>query len=453
MLGETISNGRLKLVQRLGEGAYGVVYRAVETEPSSSSSSNTDIKEYAVKVLAKAPESSRRWLFQQREILGHKVVSENPNVVTLHRVIEKKGYVYLVTDYCPGGDMFSAIMERRMFCGRDDLIKKVFVQIVDAVHSCHEKGIFHRDLKPDNIFCMDKDASEIALGDFGLSTSSTKSRSFGCGSAYYLSPGEYPHNQKIRDADAYILECIGKEFDFRPYSPQTGDVWALGIILCNMIVGRNPWHYATTDDQCFLRFMANPEYLPSVLPISEAANQIFRRIFTFDPSSRITIPELRELILEADTFFMAPEQVAKSRCLVKIVAETYTAIQPRSLCSADIRAIREEEAIFNRSENMLDGVVVEDPADHFRIVNVVGTTTSAFAAAHYDSDSGSGSDDECEGPITPESHPQDSNILVEVPDFPSEENMGISLVPIAQKKLGQGPPVESLVERLAKFAL
>ncbi|KZT10476.1 Pkinase-domain-containing protein [Laetiporus sulphureus 93-53] len=287
---QTIDDGRLKFMQRLGAGGYGVVYRAIDTT-SPCTSSNPEPKEYAVKVVQKAKPNTRSWRYQRREISAHNTLKDHPHILTLHQVIEDDSYIYHVLEYCPGGDLFSAVLERGMLMGNDELVKKVFVQILDAVHFCHENGIYHRDLKLENIMCMNDEATEVVVGDFGICTDASTSNSFGCGSKCYLSP-----------------ECIGKDFNYKRYSPKTGDVWSLGILLVSMLVGCIPWKYASTDDQWFLNFMAHEEYLFRTLPISRKANTLLRRILTFDPTIRISIPELREEILRMDTFFVDPDE-------------------------------------------------------------------------------------------------------------------------------------------------
>lgn len=98
--------------------------------------------------------------------------------------------MYIVLDYCPGGDLFSRISDDKMFFGNDDLTKSVFLKILDAVAYCHQKRVFHRDLKPENILCS-KDASQVFVTDFGLCTSGRVSTTWGCGSGPYMSPGVF----------------------------------------------------------------------------------------------------------------------------------------------------------------------------------------------------------------------------------------------------------------------
>ncbi len=87
--------------------------------------------------------------------------------------------------------MFGAIVDRMTYCRNDDLVKKIFVQILDAVEFCHNQGIYHRDLKPDNIF-VNAAGDKVFLGDFGLATDNERSTNFRCGSSFYMSPGESP---------------------------------------------------------------------------------------------------------------------------------------------------------------------------------------------------------------------------------------------------------------------
>lgn len=263
--------GRLELVSIHGIGAYGVVYQAIDRL--------TNIP-YAVKALPKAGLDPRQRRFQRREIALHNQASQHPNVVSLLRILESPDCTFVVIEYCPEGDLFSNITEHGRFVGDDHLAKHAFLQILDAVQFCHSIGIYHRDLKPENILVTNH-GHTVKLADFGLATMDSITSDFGCGSTFYMSP-----------------EC--QQTPIRPYARYAAapnDVWSLGVILVNLTCGRNPWKKASPDDSTFRAFLKDPKFLSSILPISPELNMILRRIFECDPHQRITLPELRDLIL------------------------------------------------------------------------------------------------------------------------------------------------------------
>jgi serine/threonine protein kinase len=173
--------GWLELTSILGVGAYGVVYTAIDI--------HTNIP-YAVKALNKAGLEPRQRKFQQREIRLHHLASQHPNVVSLVRILDSPDCTFVVIEFCPEGDLFTNITERGYFVGNDNLAKHAFLQILDAVEYCHSIGIYHRDLKPENILVTDG-GHTVKLADFGLATSDPYTSDFGCGSTFYMSPGNF----------------------------------------------------------------------------------------------------------------------------------------------------------------------------------------------------------------------------------------------------------------------
>ncbi|KAI1794450.1 kinase-like protein [Ganoderma leucocontextum] len=281
-IGTYIDNGALQLVEILGYGGYGIVYRAVDTFSSNPTS-------YAVKCL---PHSNKRSATRQRqlhmrEITLHQLASGHPNVVTLHRVIEDYQYTFIVMDYCPDGDLFTQILHQRRYLGNNALIKEVFLQLLDAVEYCHSLNIYHRDLKPENVLCFEN-GLRLAITDFGLATTERMSTEFRTGSVYHMSP-----------------ECQGGYFaPTRSYSPLFNDVWSLGIILLNLITGRNPWKSASADDCTFQAYLKDPHrFLPTVLPISEEVNLLLVRTLEVDWRRRITLREMRLAFKSIDNFY------------------------------------------------------------------------------------------------------------------------------------------------------
>lgn len=234
-IGHVVDNGRYELVKVLGTGAYGVVYRALDLTNASSAGNPV---ECAIKILDKRNLSSTASKRVRREVALHQVVSEHPNVVTMHHAFEDTMFVYIVMDYCPGGDLFSRISDDQMFFGNDELSKSVFLKILDGVAHCHQKRVFHRDLKPENILCSE-DGSQVFVSDFGLCTAGLVSQTFGCGSGPYMSPGEYLvyiYKKKwtqVADSPRSPLQHVSarrQDFFPTPTEPTTSGLWALSSL-------------------------------------------------------------------------------------------------------------------------------------------------------------------------------------------------------------------------------
>ena len=212
-----------------------------------------------------------------------------------------------------------------------------------------------------------------------------------------------------------------------------------------MVAGRNPWSTATIDDQCFLRSMTKQGYLQKMLPISGEAATILQRIFTYDPKTRITLPDLRSAILTVKTFFMTKEQLATSDRFAQITARQYFQkyYSPSTEDCRELEALEEDE--FGKSENTVDALVVENPAHVFRLVDRVGSSkVPSLSNNEFDSDV------ESAGPITPARNAVDSEALDEIPPMEDGENMGESTAPAAGKR--RGSRFGSIVEFMQRLA-
>jgi serine/threonine protein kinase len=354
LLGHTIADGRLELVSILGLGAYGVVYLArdlthpLHRQPYASSSSS-DLPRvlasrhggaasgyYAVKCLYKTNLDARQKRFQRREIVLHTMVTGHPSVVTLYRVIDEKDdpCIYVILDYCPDGDLFSMITETQRYAvptpeldeveqaagmtldldndqqyqqaraDMDDTVRNVFCQILDAVSYCHANGIYHRDLKPENILCL-QGGAKVVLADFGLATHEKESSDFGCGSTFYMGP-----------------ECQGGiSTQLERYNTAANDVWSLGVILVNLICGRNPWKQACVDDETFREYLRNPDFLMDILPISKQTNALLKRVFTVQEDWRCSLAELRTMVHQVERFTATQAEMRERQRMARHAAQ------------------------------------------------------------------------------------------------------------------------------------
>jgi serine/threonine protein kinase len=277
----------LQLKGILGTGAYGVVYSAFDHCTQTW---------YAVKALSKTnangePLDRRQREFQAREIQLHYAASQHPNVVSMLKITEDPDCTYVVLEYCPEGDLFSNITERGRYVSNDRLVQQVFLQILDAVEHCHRLGIYHRDLKPENILVSNQ-GNKVLLADFGLATTDSESEDHGCGSTFYMSP-----------------ECLDQSSRKPSYRCAPNDIWSLGVILVNLTCGRNPWKQASTEDSTYKAFTRNPDFLKTILPLSDELNDILGMIFARNPEERITVGQLKYRISQCSSFSAPPQQL------------------------------------------------------------------------------------------------------------------------------------------------
>jgi serine/threonine protein kinase len=314
---------RYSLHEILGSGAYGVVHRAHDRKAGPHQNAQV-----AVKCLRNIDTSTGASF--RRETAIHELVSGHTNVLALRNIVYEDWYIFIVLDLMEGGDLFGNIVQQRMFWKRDDLIRFVFLQICDGVQHAHSLGVAHRDLKPENILCSPK--WHVVIADWGLATRSSITENRGCGSAFYMSPGEnsvLPINIFNIAHDMSSAEAFNDGLR-RMYCPQRSDIWSLGVILINLITGRCPWQRAEICDTSFLEYVDdvahnrwNGQFLRYMLPISAAANDLLKRILVINPDQRISIQDIKDRVRNIDTFFMSSADVARGTQHVRGIVEEH----------------------------------------------------------------------------------------------------------------------------------
>ncbi|KAJ7176309.1 kinase-like domain-containing protein [Mycena crocata] len=266
-----VDEGRLELLNIIGSGSFGVVYRAREV-----ASSMEHPVYYAVKCLGPVSPAGSVGAAEQREIALHRTCSSHHRVVTLHRHFCSHGSVFVVLDLVANGHLYNAI-RLGVFCYQTALVRKVFLQLLDAVNTCHQFGICHRDLKPENILCSYK-GTRVRIADFGLAIETNNfPRPAAVGSLAYMTPG-----------------ALGGR-DRRKYDPRQSDIWALCVVLVNLISGHSPWQLAHRTDVEWQAFLLDPDYLRRKFPMSQDLSDLLRRCFSPLPQTR---PSLSQLQLE-----------------------------------------------------------------------------------------------------------------------------------------------------------
>ena len=154
MIGKTISH--YKIIEKLGAGGMGVVYKAEDLKLK---------RLVALKTLIVAPDISRRKREIQKMVIEAQAAAKlnHPNIVTIHDVGSEKTRPYIAMEYIDGEPLSEIIPPE----GIPDLyfVVDIIIQICEAISHAHEKGIIHRDLKPANIMLLKNKA--IKVTDFG----------------------------------------------------------------------------------------------------------------------------------------------------------------------------------------------------------------------------------------------------------------------------------------------
>ncbi|KAM6346570.1 serine/threonine-protein kinase Nek1 isoform 3-T5 [Podargus strigoides] len=215
---------------------------------------------------------------------------KHPNIVLYRESFEENGCLYIVMDYCEGGDLFKKINAQKGVFFSEDQILDWFVQICLALKHIHDRKILHRDIKSQNIF-LTKDGT-IQLGDFGIARvlNSTAELARTCiGTPYYLSP-ELCRNQ--------------------PYNNKS-DIWALGCVLYEMCTLKHAFE-AGNMNNLVLKIIYGP-FPPVSTHYSYDLRNLLSQLFKRNPRNRPSVNSIleRNFIAKRVEKFLTPQLIAE----------------------------------------------------------------------------------------------------------------------------------------------
>jgi serine/threonine protein kinase len=282
LVGTQIDHDQILLVSDLGCGSFAQVYKGQVLTPGSGAYKDHYV---AVKVLYKAGLSSSQLKTQEREVAFLKELGHHPHLCTLLNAIETETQHYLILELCDF-DLFDLIVPKKSVRGEklgleEPMVLHLFSQLASIIDYCHSKGIYHRDLKPENIL-IQKTQNTIKLTDFGLSTKDELCREYGCGSVRYMAP-----------------ECLDGKLAPSGYSTRSNDVWALGIILINLLTGKNPWVEPRRRDANYALYLTESSALSTLqsqFKLSVELSQILTSVFSPDPALRPSLSTFVEAV-------------------------------------------------------------------------------------------------------------------------------------------------------------
>nr|AML78802.1 putative LOV domain-containing protein [Lunularia cruciata] len=249
---------------------------------------------YAMKAMDKNVMVNRNKVHRaraEREILEK---MDHPFLPTLYGSFQTRTHVCLITDFCPGGELFLLLERQPQKKFREESSRFYAAEIVLALEYLHCLGVVYRDLKPENVL-VQKDG-HVQLTDFDLS--------FLTASRPQLLKPVLPSGRKHRRArenlrPILLTEPVAKSNSFvgteEYIAPEiilglghnsSVDWWALGILLYEMLFGRTPFR-GRNRQRTFANVLHKDLAFPSSIPVSLAAKQVIRGLLQRDPKKRL----------------------------------------------------------------------------------------------------------------------------------------------------------------------
>ena len=249
----------------LGTGAFGEVWLVRHKDLE---------RDFAMKIIKKRKNKSN----EEKEILNEIEILkklDHPKILKIIDFYSKVKKYYIITEYCPEGELFNEIIKK----GRFDEGQTAFIinQILKAICYCHRNHIIHRDIKPENIMITKREKNgclQVKLIDFGTAKIFEKGQSENryVGSSYYMAP-----------------EVLKRKYD------EKCDLWSIGVIFYILLTGRPP--FDGNDDEEILKNVEIGIYDKTSYPfpsLSSYAKDLINKLLQYDAKKRISAEEALE---------------------------------------------------------------------------------------------------------------------------------------------------------------
>jgi serine/threonine kinase PknH len=235
--------GRYRLIELLGRGGMGEVWRALDTAANN--------RTVAIKLLPPQLAADHTFVQRFRREADAAAQLNNPHIIPIHNYGEIDGRLYVDMRLIEGRDLQEVLADGPLEPGR---AVRIIEQVAKALHAAHKIGLVHRDVKPSNILLDEDDFAYLI--DFGIARAADETRLTGTGSIIGSWPYMSPERLRAGQVDA------------------RSDIYALACVLYECLTGSTPFPGDNTEQQITAHLMAPPPRPSSTNPNVPA---------TFDP--------------------------------------------------------------------------------------------------------------------------------------------------------------------------
>ena len=255
--------GRYEIRNKIGEGGMGEVYVAHDDELDRS---------VAIKLLPNefVSDADRRTRFRQEARTASSL--NHPNIITIYEIGENEHGSFLATEFIEGRTLREILKNESITLPR---ILRIIEQAANALVAAHDAKVVHRDIKPENI--MVRKDSIVKVLDFGLAKATANFGAIESGDSSKTLPGTVMGSARYMSPE----QARGLVVDERT------DIWSLGVVLYEMIVGTAPFAGETTADTLAAVIYHDPEPINEILPnIPTELVRILRKALQKDREER-----------------------------------------------------------------------------------------------------------------------------------------------------------------------
>ena len=252
--------------QKIGKGKFGLVKCGINKETK---------QQVAIKIMAKKNMDKSDLELAKVEIDILKI-GQHPNIIKLYDIYENENYIYIIMEYCSGGDLLS-YFEHYEYELKETRVCEIIHKLSMAIYYLHSYGIVHRDLKPENILMTDlSPEADIRLLDFGLSKI-------------------VGNEEKCTEPYGTLSFVAPEVLQGKPYDKSV-DLWSIGIITFLLLCGYLPFDDKHSEREIARQTIQDPVPFESKIwnKYTPEAKNFVEGLLQKKPEKRFTIKEILE---------------------------------------------------------------------------------------------------------------------------------------------------------------